>query len=146
MLNGLEPQKESCGPLELYGSGTERELWTIRAVWKWDRNLDQNNVPQEDIIPERMKIVLQLFSTSPNHYLVDIKFDGWEPNDPNSDKAYETREVTPSAETIAHEEKVSTFSAYPFLNLTTKLINELVRENEISVEPVSYSSPEDLQN
>ncbi|KAG0669847.1 Protein kinase [Maudiozyma exigua] len=125
---------------------TERELWTIRAVWKWDRNLDQNNVPQEDIIPERMKIVLQLFSTSPNHYLVDIKFDGWEPNDPNSDKAYETREVTPSAETIAHEEKVSTFSAYPFLNLTTKLINELVRENEISVEPVSYSSPEDLQN
>ena len=125
---------------------TERELWTIRAVWKWDRNLNQNNIPQEDIIPEKMKIVLQLFSTSPNHYLVDIKFDGWVSTDPNNDQPYETREATPSAETIAQEEKVNAFSAYPFLNLTTKLINELVRENEMSVEPVSDSSHHDLRN
>ena len=126
---------------------TERELWTVRAVWKWDRNLHQNNIPQGDIIPEKMKIVLQLFSTSPNHYLVDIKFDGWETDDPSSShQPYETKEITPSPETIAQEEKVNTFSAYPFLNLTTKLINELVRENEISVEPTSDSSQDDLQN
>ncbi|CAB4256308.1 similar to Saccharomyces cerevisiae YDR477W SNF1 AMP-activated serine/threonine protein kinase found in a complex containing Snf4p and members of the Sip1p/Sip2p/Gal83p family [Maudiozyma barnettii] len=120
---------------------TERELWTIRAIWKWDRQLNQESVDKADVIPERMKVVIQLFQTAPNYFLVDLKFDGWETADSDIDeKERVVREATPTAESIAKEEKVSTFSAYPFLNLSTKLINELVRESQVS----SESSQEDL--
>ncbi|SMN17854.1 similar to Saccharomyces cerevisiae YDR477W SNF1 AMP-activated serine/threonine protein kinase found in a complex containing Snf4p and members of the Sip1p/Sip2p/Gal83p family [Maudiozyma saulgeensis] len=119
---------------------TERELWTIRVLWKWDGQMNQENVDTLNVIPERMKVVVQLFQTSPNYYLVDLKFDGWETNEATDSNGQIRREATPSAESIAKDEKVSTFSAYPFLNLSTKLINELVRENQVSTD----SSQEDL--
>lgn len=86
---------------------SEDDLWTIRVRWKYDVRQ-----PTNEKIPDLMKMVIQLFQIEANNYLVDFKFDGWE----NSHG-----EATPAA----NEDEMSTFSAYPFLHLTTKLIMEL---------------------
>ncbi|SCU94202.1 LADA_0G07184g1_1 [Lachancea dasiensis] len=86
---------------------SEDDLWTIRVRWKYDAKQ-----PANENIPDLMKMVIQLFQIEANNYLVDFKFDGWE----NSQG-----ESTPAS----NEDEMSTFSAYPFLHLTTKLIMEL---------------------
>lgn len=89
---------------------SEEDLWTIRVRWKYDVAQNRNN----EKIPDLMKMVIQLFQIETNNYLVDFKFDGWEssygqiPSNPN-----------------VSEDEMSTFSAYPFLHLTTRLIMEL---------------------
>ncbi|SJM88563.1 probable Carbon catabolite-derepressing protein kinase [Zygosaccharomyces bailii] len=88
---------------------SEDDLWTIRVRWKYDVGQNHN-----ERIPDLMKMVIQLFQIETNNYLVDFKFDGWEssygevPHNPN-----------------LSEDEMSTFSAYPFLHLTTRLIMEL---------------------
>ncbi|KAK6463790.1 kinase-like domain-containing protein [Scheffersomyces coipomensis] len=88
---------------------TEEELWTIRVRWKYD-------ICEVENAPDLMKMQIQLFQLEPNNYLVDFKFDGWE---------------TTSEDGIANEfstqdaDEVSSFSAYPFLHLSTRLIMEL---------------------
>ncbi|CAR25679.1 ZYRO0A05544p [Zygosaccharomyces rouxii] len=88
---------------------SEEDLWTIRVRWKYDVGQNHN-----ERIPDLMKMVIQLFQIETNNYLVDFKFDGWES----------------SSGEVAHnpnlsEDEMSTFSAYPFLHLTTRLIMEL---------------------
>ena len=136
----------------------ERELWTIRAKWKWDPSHkmgETDDATSDDDargpIPEELKVVIQLFQTTPGNYLVDLRFDGWEIDDDDDDDdgammdsgsqpgsrrstPSSTREATPTAESIARDEKISTFSAYPFLNLASRLINELVKDNEVPVQ------------
>ncbi|CCK68764.1 AMP-activated serine/threonine-protein kinase catalytic subunit SNF1 KNAG_0B03230 [Huiozyma naganishii CBS 8797] len=90
---------------------SEEDLWTIRVRWKYD--VEQNRTNNEKI-PDLMKMVIQLFQIETNNYLVDFKFDGWE-----SSYGEATRHSTIS------DDEMSTFSAYPFLHLTTKLIMEL---------------------
>ncbi|SCV02734.1 LAMI_0H02476g1_1 [Lachancea mirantina] len=87
---------------------SEEDLWIIRVRWKYDCKQ-----PSTDNIPDLMKMVIQLFQIEANNYLVDFKFDGWETSQGGS--------ATPSS----NEDEMSTFSAYPFLHLTTKLIMEL---------------------
>lgn len=89
---------------------SEEDLWTIRVRWKYDAGQNKNN----ESIPDLMKIVIQLFQIETNNYLVDFKFDGWE----NSSGIT----VKPSNITV---DEMCTFSAYPFLHLTTRLIMEL---------------------
>lgn len=87
---------------------SEENLWTIRVRWKYNyKNQNQDN------IPDLMKMVIQLFQIKTNNYLVDFKFDGWESS---------TGKKFTSSST---EDEMSTFSAYPFLHLTTRLIMEL---------------------
>lgn len=90
---------------------SEEDLWTIRVRWKYD--VVQNRTNNERI-PDLMKMVIQLFQIETNNYLVDFKFDGWE-------SSY--GEVTRNSSIT--EDEMSTFSAYPFLHLTTRLIMEL---------------------
>lgn len=85
---------------------TEEELWTIRVRWKYDNN--------EMNAPNLMKMQIQLFQLEPNNYLVDFKFDGWEVT---------TEDSSPSLQKDLDE--MSSFSAYPFLHLATRLIMEL---------------------
>lgn len=84
---------------------TEEELWTIRVRWRYGPS-------DAKVAPDLMKMQIQLFQLEPNNYLVDFKFDGWE-----------------SAETpVAPRQDVdemSSFLAYPFLHLATRLIMEL---------------------
>lgn len=89
---------------------SEEDLWTIRVRWKYDVAQNKNN----EKIPDLMKMVIQLFQIETNNYLVDFKFDGWE-------SSY--GDVT--TESNVSEDEMSTFSAYPFLHLTTRLIMEL---------------------
>lgn len=86
---------------------SEEDLWTIKVRWKYSPVQSGN-----ESIPDLMKMVIQLFQIETNNYLVDFKFDGWESSDGN----------TASSPT---EDEISTFSAYPFLHLTTRLIMEL---------------------
>ncbi|AET40326.1 AMP-activated serine/threonine-protein kinase catalytic subunit SNF1 Ecym_5588 [Eremothecium cymbalariae DBVPG len=86
----------------------EEDLWTIRVRWKY--NVGNHN---HERIPDLMKMVIQLFQIETNNYLVDFKFDGWESS---------TGQQMTSSST---EDEMSTFSAYPFLHLTTRLIMEL---------------------
>lgn len=86
---------------------SEEDLWTIKVRWKYDMGQ-----PANEKIPDLMKMVIQLFQIEANNYLVDFKFDGWE-------SSY--GDASPSS----NEDEMSTFSAYPFLHLTTKLIMEL---------------------
>lgn len=129
----------------------ERELWTIRAKWKWDPSHEFGDTTKDSArpIPEELKVVIQLFQTTPGNYLVDLRFDGWEtseetPSEPNSGRntPSSTRESTPTAESIARDEEISTFSAYPFLNLARRLISELVRDNEVPVQQESQERTE----
>lgn len=88
---------------------SEEDLWTIRVRWKYDVGQHYN-----DRIPDLMKMVIQLFQIETNNYLVDFKFDGWESS--HGDVAHNPN---------LSEDEMSTFSAYPFLHLTTRLIMEL---------------------
>lgn len=89
---------------------SEEELWTIKVRWKYKPNADeQQNVK---VTPDLMKMQIQLFQLEPNNYLVDFKFDGWE----NSDE---------STAEFKDDDDISSFSAYPFLHLATRLIMEL---------------------
>lgn len=95
---------------------TEEELWTIRVRWKYGPCIlpnDQNQEEQQKDIPDMMKMQIQLFQLEPNNYLVDFKFDGWE----NS-----TNKEVPIKQDV---DEMSSFSAYPFLHLATRLIMEL---------------------
>lgn len=89
---------------------SEEDLWTIRVRWKYDVARNKNN----EKIPDLMKMVIQLFQIETNNYLVDFKFDGWE----------SSYGVVPTNPDVS-EDEMSTFSAYPFLHLTTRLIMEL---------------------
>lgn len=93
---------------------SEEDLWTIRVRWKY--NVDEpDDAMKNKQIPNLMKMVIQLFQIETNNYLVDFKFDGWEYKSPDG-RTYSSS-VT--------DDEVSTFSAYPFLHLTTRLIMEL---------------------
>ena len=92
---------------------TEEELWTIRVRWKYGPSVvDETAKNGECVPPDLMKMRIQLFQLEPNNYLVDFKFDGWE----NS-----------SGEPPARQDvdEMSSFSAYPFVHLATRLIMEL---------------------
>ncbi|QLG74908.1 hypothetical protein HG535_0H02350 [Zygotorulaspora mrakii] len=89
---------------------SEEDLWTIRVRWKYDVAQNRNN----EKIPDLMKMVIQLFQIETNNYLVDFKFDGWESSYGDV-----------STNSNVSEDEMSTFSAYPFLHLTTRLIMEL---------------------
>lgn len=92
---------------------TEEELWTIRVRWKYGPTIVDDTVSAGDCVPpDLMKMRIQLFQLEPNNYLVDFKFDGWESS---------------SGEQPARQDvdEMSSFSAYPFLHLATRLIMEL---------------------
>ncbi|KAH3666874.1 hypothetical protein OGAPHI_003323 [Ogataea philodendri] len=89
---------------------SEEELWTIKVRWKYV-------VPDNSQDADLMKMQIQLFQLEPNNYLVDFKFDGWESSSPSTTATLEDRQ---------HDsDEISSFSAYPFLHLATKLIMEL---------------------
>ncbi|ODV60320.1 carbon catabolite-derepressing protein kinase [Ascoidea rubescens DSM 1968] len=92
----------------------EDELWTIRVRWQYSPSLsnENNELETNKIIPDLMKMQIQLFQLEPNNYLVDFKFDGWE-SSANKDLTFNL------------DDDVSSFSAYPFLHLATRLIMEL---------------------
>ncbi|KAH3899445.1 probable Carbon catabolite-derepressing protein kinase [Saccharomycodes ludwigii] len=90
---------------------SEEDLWTIKVRWRYDTG----SLDQQRKIPDLMRMVIQLFQIEPNNYLVDFKFDGWETS--NGEEG--------SSNSSSTEEEMSTFSAYPFLHLTTRLIMEL---------------------
>lgn len=93
---------------------TEEELWTIRVRWKYDQG--DNGAAN---IPNMMKMQIQLFQLEPNNYLVDFKFDGWELASAEGASSLST---TPPVQDL---DDMSSFSAYPFLHLATRLIMEL---------------------
>jgi carbon catabolite-derepressing protein kinase len=90
----------------------EDELWTIRVRWKYSPNSLTDEAESQDI-PDMMKMIIQLFQLEPNNYLVDFKFDGWENNDGLGQMD------------MSKDDEISSFSAYPFLHLATRLIMEL---------------------
>ncbi|GMF03968.1 unnamed protein product [[Candida] boidinii] len=102
---------------------SEEELWTIKVRWKYAPNVQnnqngENSTNNDDssvvvVAPDLMKMQIQLFQLEPNNYLVDFKFDGWE-NSSNS-----------QSNSNRDEDEISSFSAYPFLHLATRLIMEL---------------------
>lgn len=87
---------------------SEEELWTIKVRWRY---VPASSEPTNPNVPDMMKMQIQLFQLEPNNYLVDFKFDGWESKQ--------------SEQTNSDDELVSSFSAYPFLHLSTRLIMEL---------------------
>ncbi|EDK36741.2 conserved hypothetical protein [Meyerozyma guilliermondii ATCC 6260] len=90
---------------------TEEELWTIRVRWKYPPSEGASSV-----IPDMMKMQIQLFQLEPNNYLVDFRFDGWESGLQDSgDDGLSRQDV----------DEMCSFSAYPFLHLATRLIMEL---------------------
>lgn len=95
---------------------TEEELWTIRVRWKYGPCLVDETVKEgESVPPALMKMQIQLFQLEPNNYLVDFKFDGWESSTAQDGKQSGKQDV----------DEMSSFSAYPFLHLATRLIMEL---------------------
>lgn len=95
---------------------TEEELWTIRVRWRYGPSMvDETVAADECVPPDSMKMQIQLFQLEPNNYLVDFKFDGWE-NSQNS---------SPGSPARQDMDEMSSFSAYPFLHLATRLIMEL---------------------
>lgn len=90
---------------------SEEDLWTIRVRWKYNVDMPDDEMKNK-CIPDLMKMVIQLFQIETNNYLVDFKFDGWESS---NGVAYTSR----------NDDEMSTFSAYPFLHLATRLIMEL---------------------
>ena len=92
---------------------TEEELWTIRVRWKYGPSMvDETIAEGECVPPDLMKMQIQLFQLEPNNYLVDFKFDGWE----------SSTGTQPPRQDV---DEMSSFSAYPFLHLATRLIMEL---------------------
>lgn len=98
------------------------ELWTIRVRWKYSPNTTGSQWPEQGQkkIPDMMKMIIQLFQLEPNNYLVDFKFDGWE---------FSNEEDNQNADLAKYgemnDDEISSFSAYPFLHLSTRLIMEL---------------------
>ncbi|CDO94451.1 unnamed protein product [Kluyveromyces dobzhanskii CBS 2104] len=90
---------------------SEEDLWTIRVRWRYNVDMPDGEMKNKQI-PDLMKMVIQLFQIETNNYLVDFKFDGWESS---NGVAYLSR----------NDDEMSTFSAYPFLHLATRLIMEL---------------------
>lgn len=72
---------------------------------------------------EQMKMRIQLYQIEQNNYLVDFKFDGWE--EQPSEKASMEAEATDDKPKRRNRPEFDTFSAYPFLHLSTRLIMEL---------------------
>ncbi|ODV67070.1 carbon catabolite derepressing ser/thr protein kinase [Hyphopichia burtonii NRRL Y-1933] len=114
---------------------TEEELWTIRVRWKYGPTIVEDDPNCEIISPDMMKMQIQLFQLEPNNYLVDFKFDGWE----SSIKQQELRlQKQASSNSIPKEknnqdvDEMSSFSAYPFLHLATRLIMELAVNSQNS--------------
>lgn len=96
---------------------SEDDLWTIRVRWKYDAVDPVQANESNPKIPTLMKIVIQLFQIETNNYLADFKFDGWEYEDPEYQRSHGASSVS--------DDEISTFSAYPFLHMTTRLIMEL---------------------
>ena len=71
-----------------------------------------DNESNTELTPDLMKMQIQLFQLEANNYLVDFKFDGWECSRNESLE-------------FAQNDQLSSYSAYPFLHLTTRLIMEL---------------------
>ncbi|WEJ96967.1 Protein kinase [Yamadazyma tenuis] len=94
---------------------TEEELWTIRVRWKYSPT--NSGMEVDESLSDMMKMQIQLFQLEPNNYLVDFKFDGWE-------KSNSTDNTNP--------DEMSSFSAYPFLHLSTRLIMELAVNSQNS--------------
>ena len=100
---------------------SEEDLWTIKVRWRYypnDLAIDNGKSQSPDNskgIPDMMRLQIQLFQLEPNNYLVDFKFDGWDNIDGN--------EVENLG--LPVDDEVSSFSAYPFLHLCTRLIMEL---------------------
>lgn len=92
----------------------EDELWTIRVRWKYSPNTVEGEDPAAQI-PDMMRMIIQLFQLEPNNYLVDFKFDGWENSDGSVNAKFDA----------SKDDEISSFSAYPFLHLATRLIMEL---------------------
>ena len=98
---------------------TEEELWTIRVRWRYDPSGSNDNStlspkPSESANKsDMMKMIIQLYQLEPNNYLVDFKFDGW--GSSTNDEPLTAKDL----------EDLSSFSAYPFLHLATRLIMEL---------------------
>ena len=98
---------------------TEEELWTIRVRWRYDPSGSKDNStlspkPSESANKsDMMKMIIQLYQLEPNNYLVDFKFDGW--GSSTNDEPLTAKDL----------EDLSSFSAYPFLHLATRLIMEL---------------------
>lgn len=110
---------------------TEEELWTIRVRWKYgpcivEGRKEENDAATASGYPDMMKMQIQLFQLEPNNYLVDFKFDGWENHD-QEDVQMEGDTTSAGAATSAKQDvdEMSSFSAYPFLHLATRLIMEL---------------------
>ena len=97
---------------------SEEELWTIKVRWRYSPGDKQESEKINDNIPDMMKMQIQLFQLEPNNYLVDFKFDGWESKNQSVSGSSESH-------SSSDEELVSSFSAYPFLHLSTRLIMEL---------------------
>lgn len=92
---------------------TEEELWTIRVRWKYGPCMVEEGHSEGDAVaPDLMKMQIQLYQLEPNNYLVDFKFDGWE----------SSSGTMPPRQDV---DEMSSFSAYPFLHLATRLIMEL---------------------
>lgn len=111
---------------------TEEELWTIRVRWKYgptktDNQEDAKDQQQSIISPDMMKMQIQLFQLEPNNYLVDFKFDGWEssPNQQQEIKLQMQQQDDDKFPIKQDVDEMSSFSAYPFLHLATRLIMEL---------------------
>lgn len=93
---------------------TEEELWTIRVRWKYGPT---DNTAEAEQLSDMMKMQIQLFQLEPNNYLVDFKFDGWENSNNDSE---------------VNNDEMSSFLAYPFLHLATRLIMELAVNSQNS--------------
>lgn len=104
---------------------TDEELWTIRVRWKYSPNTNSHEFDNSNKIPDMMKMIIQLFQLEPNNYLVDFKFDGWDFSDPADEASAASARHDKNREVFQNEDEISTFSAYPFLHLATRLIMEL---------------------
>ncbi|KAH3680303.1 hypothetical protein WICMUC_000370 [Wickerhamomyces mucosus] len=96
------------------------ELWTIRVRWKYSPNYTNDSTVDCKKIPDMMKMIIQLFQLEPNNYLVDFKFDGWEFSNFQDDISNLGNKFDEK-----NDDEISSFSAYPFLHLATRLIMEL---------------------
>lgn len=94
---------------------TEEELWIIRVRWKYGPS-EVAEAQDGHVAPDMMKMQIQLFQLEPNNYLVDFKFDGWESSTKDDKLDDAVREDV---------DEMSSFLAYPFLHLATRLIMEL---------------------
>lgn len=102
---------------------TEEELWTIRVRWQYGPTVVDETC--EAISPDMMKMQIQLFQLEPNNYLVDFKFDGWESSQRQQQLRAQLNNGSFDEVPDQEVDEMSSFSAYPFLHLATRLIMEL---------------------